>query len=177
MTYLDIGCRALLTVVFFAAATGKIRRGGFAEFVASLAPIRWIGPAARRPAAAATVVAEAATVLLLWIPGTAPAGYLLAIGSLAAFTATLVISLRQGATLRCRCFGHDAGPVRPHHVARNLGLVAVAGLGLATAATLTTTATTPAGWALAILTGAVAGLITTRWDDLAFVFGSPTRQP
>jgi hypothetical protein len=28
MNYLDIGCRALLTVVFAAAATGKIRRGG-----------------------------------------------------------------------------------------------------------------------------------------------------
>ncbi|GAA0444812.1 methylamine utilization protein MauE [Actinoplanes capillaceus] len=174
MNYVDIGCRALLTVVFAAAATGKVRHGGFAAFVASLAPIRWIGASARRPAALATVAAEALTVLLLWTPGTAPAGYLLAVGTLAAFTATLVTGLRQGTTLRCRCFGHDAGPVRPHHVARNLGLGAVAVLGLATTAT-TTMATDPAGWAIALLTGAVAGLATTRWDDIAFVLSPPTR--
>ncbi|MEV4641146.1 MauE/DoxX family redox-associated membrane protein [Actinoplanes sp. NPDC049548] len=174
MNYLDIGCRALLTAVFATAAIGKMRPGGFAGFVASLAPIRWIGAAARRPAAVATVAAEAAAILLLWIPGTALAGYLLAVGALAVFTATLVIGLRQGTTLRCRCFGYDAGPVRPHHVARNLGLGVVAVLGLAAAAT-TTMATDPAGWAIAILVGAVAGLVTIRWDDLAFVLSSPTR--
>lgn len=174
MNYLDIGCRALLTVVFAAAVTGKIRPADFAGFVASLAPIRWIGAAARRPAAVATVAAEAATILLLWIPGTTVAGYLLAVGALAAFTATLVTGLRQGTSLRCRCFGYDAGPVRPHHVARNLGLGVVAVLGLATAAT-TMMVTDPAGWAIAALVGAVAGLVTIRWDDLAFLLSSPTR--
>ncbi|MDI6104103.1 hypothetical protein QLQ12_36480 [Actinoplanes sp. NEAU-A12] len=149
------------------------RHDGFAAFVASLAPIPWIAVASRRPVAVATVAAEATTVLLLWTPGTALAGYLLAVVTLAVFTAVLATGLRQGTALRCHCFGHDAGPVRPHHLARNLGLGAVAVLGLATAAT-TAMATDPAGWAIAILTGAVAGLATTRWDDIAFVLGSPT---
>jgi hypothetical protein len=168
--YLDLACRALLTTVFVVAVAGKIRPAAFAAFVGSLRPIRWIPQHARRPVAVATVLAEATSVALLWIPPAVPAGYLLGALTLVAFTATLAVNLRQGATLRCRCFGYDAGPVRGSHIARNLVLMAVAALGLAAAVTAGPAATA-AAVAIALAAGALAGLLVTRWDDLAYVLG------
>ncbi|MEU4623718.1 MauE/DoxX family redox-associated membrane protein [Actinoplanes sp. NPDC023801] len=163
MPYLELGCRALLTTVLAVALAGKIRPAAFTAFAASLAPIRGIPAPARRPLASAIVLAEATAVVLLWTPGTVRAGYLLGALLLTVFTATLAVSRWQGAAVRCRCFGYDAGPVRSSHIIRNLGLVAVAVTGLVSASPAAT-----AEPLLPVAAGALAGLLVTRWDDMAF---------
>jgi hypothetical protein len=166
VSYLELGCRALLTTVLTIAAAGKVRPAAFTAFAASLTPLRTIPAPARRPLAAAALLAETAAVVLLWIPATVRAGHLLGALILTAFTVTLAVSRRQGITVRCRCFGYDAGPVRGGHVVRNLALIAAAVTGLATASTAAT-----AEPVLPVAAGVLAGLLITRWDDMAFALG------
>jgi hypothetical protein len=104
--------------------------------------------------------------------GSAATGYLLAATTLAAFTAGLAWSRRRGDEVRCRCFGSAGGRVDTSHLVRNALLVLIALAGLPA---LVLAGRPPAlgGAGLAIGIGAVVGLLAARWDDLAFVLGSP----
>jgi len=162
---LDLFARVLLAVVFLAAVVGKSRsRQGFAEFrdsVAELAP-QWL-PA--RPMAVAVVVGEAATVVLLAAPVTRFAGYALAVVLLAAFCAGIARTIHTRQTVRCQCFGAGGDVLGPRHLVRNCLLVAVAAAGALGGGA------PPSGPValVALVTGALLGLLTTRWEDVAFL--------
>ncbi|MEV0195050.1 MauE/DoxX family redox-associated membrane protein [Nonomuraea sp. NPDC050691] len=162
---LDLFARVLLAVVFFAAVVGKARsRQGFAEFRDSVAAIgpRWL-PAG--PAAVAVVAGEAAAVVLLAVPGTRLAGYALAAVLLIVFCAGIARAVLARQSVRCQCFGAGGGLLGPQHLVRNGLLVAVAVVG-ALAGGAPTSA--PA-MLVALVTGAFLGLLTTRWEDVAFL--------
>lgn len=162
---LDLFARALLAVVFFAAVVGKTRaRQEFADFRDSVATIgpQWL-PAG--PAAVAVVAGEAATVVLLAVPGTRIAGYALAAVLLIAFCAGIGRAILARQSVRCQCFGAGGGLLGPQHLVRNGLLVAVAVAG-AIAGGLPTSA--PA-MLIALVAGAFLGLLTTRWEDVAFL--------
>ncbi|MEU6711428.1 MauE/DoxX family redox-associated membrane protein [Nonomuraea sp. NPDC046802] len=162
---LDLFARVLIAVVFFAAVVGKTRsRQGFAEFRDSVAAVgpRWL-PAG--PAAGAVVAGEAATVVLLAVPGTRLAGYALAALLLIVFCAGIARTIRARQSVRCQCFGAGGGVLGPQHLVRNGLLVAVAVVG-ALAGDVPTSA--PA-MLVALATGAFLGLLTTRWEDVAFL--------
>lgn len=162
---LDPLARVLLAVVFLTAVVGKTRsRQGFAEFrdsVAAIAP-RWLPVG---PAAVAVVAGEAATVVLLAVPATRLAGYALAVVLLAAFCAGIARVVHSRQMVRCQCFGAGGDVLGPEHLVRNGLLVAVA-----TAGALGGGATPSAPAALvAMVTGALLGLLTTRWEDVVFL--------
>jgi hypothetical protein len=96
----------------------------------------------------AVIGAEAVTVVALL---TSPViGGLLAVGLLSAFTVFLVVAIRRGVTVGCGCFGAaDDRPVGAPDVARNVGLLTLAGL-----ATSTTSLVRP-GWDAVVLAGTV----------------------
>nr|WP_236666965.1 MauE/DoxX family redox-associated membrane protein [Nonomuraea sp. K271] len=157
--------RALLAVVFFAAVVSKTRaRREFAEFRDSVAAIgpRWL-PAG--PAAVAVVAVEAAAVVLLAVPGTRLAGYALVAVLLIAFCAGIGRAIFARQSVRCQCFGAGGGQLGPQHLVRNGLLIAVAVAG-AIAGGLPTSA--PA-MLIALVAGAFLGLLTTRWEDVAFL--------
>jgi hypothetical protein len=167
---LDLTCRALLGAVFLAALGEKLRsRRAFAELVESLrelavlpAPV-WIGVGASLAALEAAVVA-----LLAAAPA---AGFALALALLASFVWVLARALRRGSRVRCRCFGATGGILGREHVARDAALALVAAAGLA-AQSATPGAGAPAAVLLAAGgTGALAGLLVARWDDLAYLLG------
>jgi hypothetical protein len=162
---LDLIARVLLAVVFFAAVVGKTRsRQGFAEFRDSVATIgpRWL-PAG--PAAGMVVSAEAATVVLLAVPGTRLVGYTLAASLLIAFCVGIARAVLAKQSVRCQCFGADGGLLGPRHLVRNGILVAVAGVGALTGGVPASASAT----LVALVTGAFLGLLTTRWEDVAFL--------
>jgi hypothetical protein len=172
MTYVELGCRALLGVVFAVAVVGKARsRAAFKAFVDSLAAFGWLPAGRRRLVAIMVVVVEAITVVLVAVPVTAAAGLALAGGTLAAFTASAWRQARIGRPVRCRCFGTDGGEFGSAQLVRNGLLLATAIVGLVAAALAGTGPVAVPGAALAVALGALAGLLVTRWDDLAFVFG------
>jgi hypothetical protein len=167
VTYLDVTCRALLGAVFVGALIGKVAgRGAFAAFTASLRRMDVLPAKVVVPAAGATVAAEALVALLVLIPtrGTGAAGCALAAVVLAVFTAAVVRSLRRGNRAPCRCFGASSQPLGPRHVVRNVGLVAVALLGLA--ATLTAGRVEVAPAVVAGTVGLVLGVLVAVFDDI-----------
>jgi hypothetical protein len=162
---LDLFARALLAVVFLAAVVGKARsRQGFAEFRDSVAAIgpRWL-PAG--PAAGAVVVGEATTVVLLAVPGTRLAGYALAAALLIVFCVGIARAVLARQSVRCQCFGAGGGVLGPKHLVRNGLLVAVAATGALTAGVPPSAPAT----LVALVAGAFLGLLTTRWEDVAFL--------
>ncbi|MFB7232237.1 MauE/DoxX family redox-associated membrane protein [Streptomyces fimicarius] len=177
MTYLMLGCRALLLVVFLTALVGKTRsRAAFAEFRASIVALRLLSRRLSRAAAAAVVLVEAVTAVLLVVPATAAAGLALAVALLLVFSAGIVLALRRGdGTASCRCFGASAAPLGRIHVVRNLALAAIGGAGLTAGAWASGWPPHAAGAAVALAVALLGALLVLRLDDLAFLFSDPKR--
>lgn len=167
MQYIEVAVRAVLVVVFALALAGKVSsRSAFAAFVASLRRMNLVGEAWLRTAAVATVVAESAIVVLALVPVrlAATAASVLAAGLLGALTVAVAQVVRRGAAVPCRCFGASDTPLSMQHIARNLTLVVVAGLGVA--GSLAGGSFQAPLVAVIALAGVVMGLLVTRWDDL-----------
>jgi hypothetical protein len=167
MTYLAIGCRVLIGVVFAVALAGKLRGAiAFADFVGSVRRMGVLPPVLARPAAVAVVTAELAIVLALAVPVREPGllGFGLATSLLAVLIAGIAISLRGGNREPCRCFGRSEAPLGARHISRNVLLVAVALLGLL--ASLSGMPTDAGAAAVVAVGGAVLGGLVVMFDDL-----------
>jgi hypothetical protein len=173
--YVVLAVQVAVGVVFLAAVVGKLFTGtrGFADELRNLAVL----PADLvRPAAVAVIVAEVAVLVLLVVPGTAPAGLTLAAVLLLAFAAALSVALARGRRAACRCFGAIGGPLGPRHVVRNVLLagVAVVGQAAGTGAPLH-----PAGVAVAIGAGLFLAIACIELDSIWDLFAprgpSPAR--
>ncbi|MET9419434.1 MULTISPECIES: MauE/DoxX family redox-associated membrane protein [unclassified Streptomyces] len=179
MTYLLLGCRALLLVVFLVAVAGKTRsRAAFAEFTSSVVALRLLSRRTSAAAAATVVVVELATTALLVVPATAVIGLALAVALLLAFSTGIVLALRRGdGTASCRCFGASATPLGRIHVVRNLALAVVGGAGLVTGVTASVSSWPPhpAGTVVTLAVALLGALLVIRLDDLAFLFTDPKR--
>ncbi|MBE8526059.1 methylamine utilization protein MauE [Amycolatopsis sp. H6(2020)] len=177
MSYLLIACRTLLLGVFLAALAGKVRRrAAYRDFVASLRALGVLPGRLVAVTAAAVTAAEAAIVVLLAVPGTVPAGFLLTAVLLTAFTTGIVVAVRRGTTAPCACFGASVTPLGRVHVVRNLVLLGTAGAGLAVAGAGGGGGEF-AGAALAVAAAVVALVPVLRLDDLAALFSrAPARE-
>jgi hypothetical protein len=167
MQLIEIAIRTALAAVFAIAAASKLRsRAAFDDFVDTLPEL---GPPSLATVAGAAVVALelAAPVLLLASPR---AGLVLVMALLGGFTAVMVVTLRTGGSMTCRCFGASEQPIGAGHVVRNALLIAAA----AGAAWLGVGDPSHPGGAevgVAMALGAISGVLITRWDDLAFIYG------
>ncbi|WIX98308.1 MauE/DoxX family redox-associated membrane protein [Amycolatopsis mongoliensis] len=164
MEYLRAACAALIAVVFAVSSVSKLRDfRGFARSVPVLVPMpaRWV-----LPVSVAVVAAEGSTAVLVVVPATATAGFVLASGLLPAFTAAIAASLRRGQRVPCRCFGAADTPVGPRHLARNIVLACLAVLGALAPEHLPPVA----GAAVAVAVGVVVAVLVTAMDDIAVVF-------
>ncbi|HWO58957.1 MAG TPA: MauE/DoxX family redox-associated membrane protein [Umezawaea sp.] len=167
MTYLTVGCRALLGIVFVVAAVGKLRgSSAFTGFVGSIRRMRILPPALALPIAVAVVVAESVAALALIVPvrdsGTLAFG--LAALLLLTLTAGIARALSSGNDEPCRCFGRSETPLGARHVARNLALFAVAVGGLL--CSLGNAPTDPGVSVVAAVAGMVTGSLVVMFDDL-----------
>ena len=177
MRYVELVGRSLLALVFLVAVVGKLRgRAAFAEFAGSVAqfgllPTGWVGPAAR-----AAVAVEALVVVLLPLPVTALAGYLLATGLLGVLTGAMLAAVRRGRRPVCRCFGTGGTAIGARHVVRNalLAAVAVAGLVLSLAASGPPRL---AAGLLAVVAAVPLAALVVRLDDLVDLFASHPSTP
>ncbi|MGN9907511.1 MauE/DoxX family redox-associated membrane protein [Phytohabitans sp. LJ34] len=163
--YAQLWCQAVIAGVFLLAVSAKARRP--AEWVSSvdamgIVPAKWT-----RLVAHAVLVSEAATVILVATPPTAPIGLTSAAALLSIFTAGIARTLRRGNRMACHCFGASTTPLGLPHVMRNLILLALCGLGLVTAVSGAGTPPDAAGVALALAAGAVTALFISRMADIA----------
>ncbi len=164
MDYLRAACATLIAVVFAASSVSKLRDfRGFARSVPALVPM----PAnAVVPVSVAVVGAEAGAAVLVVVPATATAGFVLASLLLLAFAASIGTALRRGRPATCRCFGTADTPVGPRHLARNTVLLCFAAGGAFAPEHLPPVA----GAALAVAAGGVAAVLVIAMDDIAVVF-------
>ncbi|MCO1653683.1 MauE/DoxX family redox-associated membrane protein [Pseudonocardia humida] len=170
-------CRVALGAVFAVSVAGKVRdRAAFTEFGASLVRMRLAGPRTAAAVAGATVLAEAAVVVAMCLPGPSWPGSALALALLAVLTGGIVRTVRRGLAEPCRCFGAARRPLGRVHVVRNavLGAVALAGgvAGLLDAGPPAPGALPPV---VGVLVGVVAGLtlaaVLVRFEELVELFG------
>ncbi|MFJ8078415.1 MauE/DoxX family redox-associated membrane protein [Streptomyces sp. NPDC096176] len=175
MSYVAIGIRCLIGVVFLVSSLSKVsRRGAFASFTASVSEMRLLPPALAGTVASAVVSAECAVCVLLVIPA-APAmtlGFLAAAGMLTTFAAAITLSLRRGGRVACRCFGASTTPLGLLHVVRN-GVLA----SLAILAAVVDAPRGPvqgAGALAAVCAGVMAAGVVVKLDDLVGLF-TPVR--
>lgn len=159
MPFIVVAAQFLLATVFVVSAVAKARDGrAFRRFVAALA----LPP---RLSTVAVVGTELVAAGLLIAPASAPAGFVLALALLAAFSAALGAGLRRRTPVSCGCFGSSSAPLGRMDLLRNglLAVVAVAGLA---GSAVTTPA--PLGSA-AVATGALGlagAIMIVRLDDL-----------
>jgi peroxiredoxin len=120
---------AALAAVFALAAVGKLRDR--AATTASLSEFGVPGTLAA-PAATTLVATELLTAGLLAWPDTRALGAIVALALLAIFSAAMLRLLTRGQRPACACFGERSQkPIGWRSVARNCGLMALAGLTLA----------------------------------------------
>ncbi|SEG95342.1 hypothetical protein SAMN05444920_10943 [Nonomuraea solani] len=171
MQYVDVAGRALLITVFALALVSKVSsRAAWSAFVRSTRSMRVVGDGLAPAAAVATAAAEAGVIVLAAVPvrWAGSAAFVLATGLLGCLTVAVVLVVRRGAQVPCRCFGATETPMGTPHVVRNLLLVATALLGLA--GSLVGGSFDPALTVVIALFGAVLGLLMARWDDLVSLF-------
>lgn len=124
-----LAARLLLAAVFAVAGVGKLARREQTE--ATLGKFG-VAPGARPGLAIALPLAELAVAIGLLPAGTAPWAALAAFLLLSAFTAGIVRVLRGEEEVDCNCFGALApSRISGWTLARNLGLMAVAGFVVA----------------------------------------------
>jgi hypothetical protein len=172
VNYLFAVCRLLTGIVFLGSAVSKLRgRTAYEEFTAATRSLAPRLPA--RPVAALVVAAEVAVAPLLgWRP-TVQAGFITALGLLAAFTVAIVIALRRGRRVPCRCFGASAVPVGPGHLIRNAALIAAASAGAVLAGSGAAPGDLgPAGLAAVALAAGAAAVLLSAAGDIAGLFTS-----
>jgi hypothetical protein len=171
VAYVVLTVRAMLVGVFLISAFGKVR--GAERFSAFTESVRRLGGLPRRLArigALGVVVAEAATVVLLVVPGVETAGLALAGALLCGFAVVLVVALRRGATEPCRCFGVSEEPIAPQHVARNVLLAGCAIGGAVLVPGTRDISLAPGAVALCLLVAVVAaGAVVLLNDVIALV--------
>jgi hypothetical protein len=161
----------MLAIVFALAAVGKARgRQPFADFIQTLENFGLPRPLAGAPLAAALILAEAASALLLLL--NVGAGYVMALLLLVGFTLGIAWVIRQGQKVACRCFGASNAPVSPAHLVRNGLLLAVTLLGAVSHQNASGELAVGMG-VIAGTVGALAGIFVTRWDDLVFLIRGP----
>ena len=171
MSYLSVGARVLIGLVFLVSAGTKLRgRGSFVAFRSSLADMRLLPPALVGPVAAAVVAAEAAIPVLLLPPATQAAGFAVALLLLLAFSVGIARVLATGTAASCRCFGVSAAPFGRRHLVRNGALAAVAAAGLVAAVTASADGARPAGIAVVAGAALVAALVVVMLDDVVELF-------
>ena len=157
-------------MVFLASAASKLRSGqALRAFAATLAAMRLVRGAAVLPVASGVAAAEAVAVAMLVVPPIRSAGFAVAAALLAVLTIGVAVVLARGTAVPCRCFGASTAPLSRRHLLRNVALVVVALTGLLTPPH----DLPPAGSVIALLTGALAGLLVTEIDHLAALFGPP----
>ncbi|WP_460526804.1 MauE/DoxX family redox-associated membrane protein [Flindersiella endophytica] len=171
MQSLEIGCRCLLGIVFLLAAVSKLSgRNGFRAFTTSIQNMRLLPVILVRPVALAVVAIEVAIPPLLAVPlaTTAIAGFVVAGVQLTGFSVAIMLSLRRGHRVPCRCFGSSSLPLGPRHVVRNALLVGVAVLGV-----VVSVGSSQSPMATLVLAGGIGlilGGLVAALDDLITLF-------
>ncbi len=161
-----LALRLALAAVFVVAALAKLadRDGARRSLVDFGVPVR-LAPAV----AVALPLAELLLAAGLVVSATAWVAALGAAGLLGAFTLAVGVTLARGRESDCHCFGRlSAEPVGPRTLARNLSLLALA--GLAAVAGRDDMGTSATSWLGDLSTGALLGLAAVGGVALNFAF-------
>lgn len=183
MTEVVIAALAVACCVYLASSTAKLRRrSAYRSFRAGLAETGLVS----RRSLPATAAALAGGEALVTVSAAAAAGLTaanatgaaavtagalsLAIALTGVLAAGVAVIVRRGTRARCACFGSAADrPLGRPQLARNLGLLALLIAALACAAR--SHGQPAAGGAIvAVIVGAVAGILLIRVDDLVALF-------
>ncbi len=131
--YFAEGCRLFVLVVMLAAAGSKTM--DFVRFRSSLAeafPILAIKRGAGAAIAAATIVIGEWSAASLMLLGGRPSriGIMMALCLLLSLTVVVALSIFQGRSIRCNCFGESDRRVSKYDLMRNVLFIVIATIGL-----------------------------------------------
>jgi hypothetical protein len=170
---ISLACRVLIGTVFIVSVVTKVRgRAAWRSFSSWLMglPLRalrltW--------APAALTGAEAAVVVLVAIPATAPSGLAAAAVLSLGLTLGLAAAVHRGARQPCHCFGLSSEPLGGRHVLRNALLLMLAVTG-SVSAIAAGHAAAPVEGGLAAIGGLAAALLIIFSGDVAALLRPPS---
>lgn len=131
-------CRFVLLWVFVLALVGKMK--DLRQLTEAVKGFRLLPERLGKPVALSVVGAELLVIGLLLFSATTTAGLALAIALLGLFSLALASALKRDIVTSCYCFGTGEEPVSSWDVWRNLGLIAIAVVGLVLTTRLEATA-------------------------------------
>jgi hypothetical protein len=173
VAYVLAACRVLLLAVFLTSVAGKVRsRATWEGFVQSVRDLELVPARSALAVAAGVVGGESAAVLLLAVPVTVPAGLAVAGVLLAVFIVSIVLTLRKGVSVACRCFGSAALPIGRRHLVRNgllFASVALAGVSFASSPV----SPHSAGMVVAVAAGLMGAVVVVVFDQIVELFVGP----
>lgn len=173
VTYVLLGSRCLLAVVFLASFASKVR--GRAQYAGYLAATRRLIPRwalTRVPAralAAIVAAAEVAVPVQLAVPELVLPGLVLSIVLLSGFAAATSAALRRGERSPCHCFGSATRQLGRGHVVRD-GLLAAVAVAAVVAAAAGARPLEPIRAAVVAAVSIAAAVVVVLADDVADVF-------
>lgn len=131
MSYVAIGCRVVLAVVFAVAMANKVRdKRSYADFRRSVAELLPRSGSHTAALASGVVILESTIAIAVLVPPVAVAGLWSSLVVLAVFTGVVIAALRRGTSASCSCFGSSTRPLGSVHLVRNGCLLLTAVLGL-----------------------------------------------
>jgi methylamine utilization protein MauE len=170
--YLLMFCRWSIGLTFLASAAGKA--WDLRTFRQAVVDLTGLPAGVARPAALATVAAEALVVLGLAVGHAGlPAGFALATVLLLMFSGVLIGALRRKVAVSCNCFGARERSISWYDVARNVALLACCGAGEWSHAVADHRQPPATGIALTGLMACCFCLIVTNAEDIVEVLRKP----
>jgi hypothetical protein len=176
----------MLWIVFTVSASSKVRSAAARRaFSASLRAAGLVAPRLAGPVAVAIGVAESGIMLGLgWaVVSTVaplPGGYQIGFATLSAAALVLAVlscgvalALRRGTNAHCACFGATERPLRGLHLVRNGVLLLVAASALVFLVITRGDDVESVGAVLGMTSGAIAGAVVIRLDDVVDLFIPP----
>lgn len=131
MAYASLCLSMLICGTFAVSAFGKLRsRAAYARFAASVTSLAGLRGRPALGAAGCVCALEVGICATALMPDADRVGLGVAVLLLAAFTVTLVRTVRAGRQVSCNCFGASSTPVSVQHVVRNALLLTAAAVGL-----------------------------------------------
>ena len=128
MEYVILFCRCSLIGIFLWAVVGKLR--DFQGFIGTVNSFRLLPMSLGKSVAVLSITAEVSVVLLLVFaqPGFIY-GFSLATMLLAVFTCAMLSAMQRGLQIGCNCFGKKRSVIGFADIVRNVGMLAVSGIG------------------------------------------------
>ncbi len=170
LEYVSVCCRLIIGGTFLLSGSTKLRSlSAFQDFWVATESL--LGAGHRRAAglAAAAIAMELLIVVALAFSQFVVIGFVASGALLAVYSVAIGLALGRGERTPCRCIGASSEPLHPSLMLRNVGLVAICGVGLWSTATAGTGVYVTTALAASVAAAFFGVVLIASFDDIVYL--------